>query len=160
MSDKKPNFTNLFHKDHGLSDGHIEFLMGNEEIASKDDGEFILIVLPLPDHLPDLKCALYGPSVGDEPGSIPLEKTYRQVRGNRMGASSMVSLPARPARKMVVVGVKGGMCFTAYGTRADSPSPIETCEAREKYWEGAITKEEYDESFSFWRSHWLSDEEH
>ena len=100
------NFTNIAHDDHGLSDEHVEVVMSHPVVAEVAHGEFVRVVVPIPDGVPSLPCALYGPAVGD--GPVPESAVREVVRGNRGGPSRMIGLPSRPARNMVIIGIRGG----------------------------------------------------
>ena len=150
------NFLHIAHDDHGLTDAHVSLLQNSPEIAAIEDDTFVLVVLPLPDGVPSLPCALYGPSVGDAPVSDS-DVTF-EVRGDRGGASRLVDRPHRPARNMVVCGMKGGACFTAYGTGASEPSPMELWDAENKHAKGlfGVSAADVERSRAFWAVHALA----
>lgn len=144
------NFTNIAHDDHGLSDEHVEVVMSHPVVAEVAHGEFVRVVVPIPDGVPSLPCALYGPAVGD--GPVPESAVREVVRGNRGGPSRMIGLPSRPARNMVIIGIRGGVCFTAYGTRASEPSPMEPWDAERK----GIPEADLEAARAFWADHALA----
>ena len=117
-----PNGIDLGHDDHGLDQPHLEFI---DSVFEGKKG-FFIDVFTMPEKCTDLLCALYGPSVGDEP--ITEDEINYKVRNGRAGTSRLVSRAHRPARNMVVCGIAGGqspVIYTAYGTRANTPSPRE-----------------------------------
>ena len=150
------NFLDIAHDDHGLTPAHVALLQTSPKIAAFDEGSFVLVVLPLPDGVPSLPCALYGPSVGDDP--VRDSDVMLEVRGDRDGPSRLIDLPHRPARNMVVCGMKGGVCFTAYGTGATEPSPMEVWDVERKYDAGrfGVSKEDVQRSREFWAAHALA----
>ena len=148
------NFQTLVHDDHGLQPEHADLIQASEEIASKNAGDFVIIVLPLPDGVESLPCALYGPAVGDDP--VSGEQVTFEVRGGRDGPSRLVDKPCRPARNVVVIGIKGGVCFTAYGSRAEEPAPMEPWDAERKHASGDISADELLKSRQFWAVHALA----
>tara|TARA_Y100001963_G_scaffold121433_1_gene170014 strand:- start:7698 stop:8204 length:507 start_codon:yes stop_codon:yes gene_type:complete len=124
MPTTTPNGIVIAHDDHGLNADHLSFI----DTALADwDGSFLIQVLSLPDTCESLPSALYGPSVGDEP--IDDDQVTYIKRAKRRGPSRLIDAPMRPARNMVVIGmrVEDGslMLFTAYGTQSDTPSPRE-----------------------------------
>ena len=60
----------------------------------------------------------------------------------------MIAKPFRPAKNLVVIGLRGGVCFTMYGTQADAPSPREPWDARED--------NEHELCKAFWAQHALA----
>ena len=147
MSTTTPNGIVIAHDDHGLDATHLTFI---DQALAEWDGSFLLKVLELPDECPSLPCSLYGPSVGDEPVTED-QVTYKK-RNNRPGPSRLIDAPSRPARNMVVCGmrVEDGtlMLFTAYGTQADAPSPRE-------WWDSGMKPQEAIEAATFWSQHAL-----
>ena len=145
---KTPAGIVIAHGDHGLDADHLAFI---DEALSDWNGEFILKVLTLPTRCLSLRCGLYGPSVGDDP--IGEDRVSYEKRGNRPGPSRLIDAPTRPARNMVVIGmrVEDGtlMLFTAYGTRSDNPAPRE-------WWDSGMKPHEAMEAATFWSSHALS----
>jgi len=148
------NFSHIAHDDHGLTPGHVDLLQTEPGIASLPDGSFVLVVVPLPAHLDPLPCALYGPAAGD--GPVANQGVTLETRGNRAGPSRLIDRPHRPARNMVVIGIRGGVCFTAYGSRAPAPSPMEPWDAERKNAQGKVSAEEVDHARAFWSVHALA----
>lgn len=139
----------ILHADHGVSAEHMKLI---EAIAAASGDGFFIQVVDLPEGVPDLECALWGPSCGDSP--IPeAAVTYRR-RGSRRGVSRVfigsVGRFSRPCRKMVVVGDAGSrVVYTAYGTLADAPTPRE-------WWDTYLDSlAAVKESLSFWEQHAL-----
>ena len=145
------NFTEIAHDDHGLAEEHINYLMSTPLLANYKEGEFICAVIDLPIGLPDLFCALHGPCVGDDP--VPDDAVKMVRRAGRTGLSRMVARTVRPAHGLVVIGLKGGVCFTAYGTRSFDVSPMEPWDAERKHGEGS---DEHIKARDFWAVHALS----
>ena len=166
ISESVNNFTHIIHNDHGLTEAHIEFIMREPSIAQAAEGHNIAQVFEMPDELPNLWCALYGPSCGDREfldyikGTGVSEIIYEERRcslcNTTKGKSKLVDLSLRPTRKLAVIGVKGGPCHTAYGTRANTVSPLEEWEAEKEYSEQKITLKELEDSKQFWSVHALS----
>ncbi len=148
MSTTTPNGIVIAHDDHGLDATQLNFI---DEALADWDGSFILKVLTLPTRCLSLKCSLYGPCVGDPP--ITEDQVTYAKRNNRPGPSRLIAAPQRPARNMVVVGkrIDDGtlMLFTAYGTRATSPSPRE-------WWDSSMKPTEAIEAAQFWSTHALA----
>tara|TARA_Y100001963_G_C6703656_1_gene410790 strand:- start:36 stop:494 length:459 start_codon:yes stop_codon:yes gene_type:complete len=142
-----PNGIVLAHDDHDLQPAHLIFI---DDALADWDGSFLLRVLELPVHCPNLLCSLYGPSVGDEP--VTEDQVTYEKRNNRPGPSRLIDAPSRPARNMVVCGmrVEDGtlMLFTAYGTQATTPSPRE-------WWDSGMKPQEAIEAATFWSQHAL-----
>tara|TARA_R100001086_G_scaffold237590_1_gene161722 strand:+ start:222 stop:728 length:507 start_codon:yes stop_codon:yes gene_type:complete len=161
-----PNGIRLAHDDHDLQIEHLEFI----DYALADwDGGFIIKVLELPDHCPDLPSALYGPTAGDQP--ITEDQVFYEKRGKRRGPSRLIKAPMRLARNMVVIGAwpkheKTPLLFTAYGTQSTMASPREwwdlapvdlsdeTPEESAKILRGWFTL--CNEAISFWQEHALA----
>ena len=148
------NFQNIAHDDHGLTPAHVKLMQDDPKIAALDDGAFVLTVLALPEGVESLPCALYGPEAGDAPVSD--SEVIFETRGDRAGPSRLIEKPHRDARNMVVIGLKGGVCFTAYGSRATSPSPMEPWDAERKHAAGQLTAEDVQRARDFWAVHALA----
>ena len=142
--------------DHNISPGLLNFVQTHPELLAMpvtldDEGKpnnFILKVFPIPEEeLGSMTCALYGPAAGDEP--ITEDKVFYEARGNRRGPSRLIRAGERPAKNVVVIGLRGGVCFTMYGTQADSPSPKEP-------WDAA-NPEELEKCLEFWNQHCLAE---
>ena len=84
-------------------------------------------------------------SVSCEP--VSEDDVFYEQRGDRKGPSRLIRRPNREARNLVVIGLRGGVCFTMYGTRAGSASPREPWDAREL--------DEYAACVKFWKEHAL-----
>ncbi len=63
---------------------------------------------------PLFRGSLYGPEAGDSP--IDNSDVTLEVRGHRKGPSRLIDKPHRPARRVAVIGIRGGWFFTMYGT--------------------------------------------
>lgn len=148
------NFTHIAHDDHDLTTEHVALLQTDPDIAKLDDGVFVLTTIVLPSDVESLPCGLYGPEAGDAP--VTDAEASLEVRGNRQGPSRLIDKPHRNARNMVVIGIKGGVCFTAYGSRAKSPSPMEPWDAERKQLEGKASAEDVARSQEFWSVHALA----
>lgn len=140
----------IIHGDHGLTEAHWA-----EVAATIDDIEpqgFFIATTPITNLCPmGLKCALRGPSVGDEP--IGSDQVYMATRGDRKGPSRMTLLPPLEADSIVIIGnVEGDevTIYTAYGTVGRAVAPKEPWD----YPEGTSM---WAESRAFWAEHALSD---
>ena len=148
------NFQDIAHDDHGLTPAHVELLQSDPKISEYEVGAFVLTVVSLPDGVDSLPCALYGPDAGDAP--VADEDVTLEVRGDRQGPSRLIDKPHRDARNMVVIGIKGGVCFTAYGSRATSPSPMEPWDAERKHKTGQVSADDVQRAQEFWQVHALA----
>ena len=148
MGTTTPNGIVIAHDDHDLQSEHLELI---DQALAKWDGSFIKWVLTLPDHLPSIPSALYGPAAGDAP--ITEEQVTYEKRNDRPGPSRLIDAPMRPARNLVVIGMKVGdgtlMLFTAYGTQANEVSPRE-------WWDSGMKPHEAIEAATFWSEHALA----
>lgn len=136
---------NIIHADHALDVDHLHIV---ETVVRKAEG-FFIEVIELPESCASLQCALYGPSVGDEPvAEVDVEYVHR---AERVGPSRLVNRPTRPCRRMVVIGVGGEhpSVYTAYGTQADSASPRE-------WWDPTMTPAEAIVAAKYWNEHALA----
>lgn len=106
---------------------------------------FFIKVLSIPEDLGTLPCSLYGPAAGDAP--VEESAVSYERRGNRRGPSRLVDMPERPASNVAVIGIRGGVCFTMYGSRATEASPKEP-------WDAA-NPEEFEKCVNFWNTHAL-----
>jgi len=138
----------IVHADHGITPHHMASIQF--AIETEDPSGFFIMVIPIDGACPlGLKCALRGPSVGDD----PIEDAYMAVRGDRKGPSRMTSLPPLEATDMVAIGTKVGeevTLFTAYGTVGKAVAPREP-------WDSSMNEEERMISIAFWAIHALSD---
>lgn len=103
----------LSHVDH-VPPGVVELVLEKY----KDRDEFFVDTFTLPDHLPELECAMYGPTVGDPP--VPESEVVYEARIGRAYMSRLVDKPCRPTRTCTVVGgpsPDGDPCvlYTVYG---------------------------------------------
>lgn len=149
-TDQSPStqvFTHIGHDDHGVSPEQISFVMSHPDLLAREDGSFIIELLTLPEELGTVPSALYGPLAGD--GVFGEDKVFYEARGNRRGPSRLTSAGDRPARNIVAIGLKGGPCFTMYGTQANTPSPKEP-------WDAA-NEEELAKCLEFWNQHCLAE---
>ena len=93
----------LSHTDHVTPDvvSHIEALFQDRT------GRFVETIT-LPDHLPEMDDALYGPINGDAP--IGEDEVYYARRSGRASPSRLIDRPVRKTRKLTVVaGPRGGL---------------------------------------------------
>ena len=141
-----PNGVLIHHADHGLNSDHLTFI---DHIFTTLEPGFFVESYELPEGCSDLLCALYGPSVGDDPVSD--EEVSYEVRGERPGPSRLVERNHRPCRRMVVCGIAGdeSVIFTAYGTQASEPTPRE-------WWDAGMKPHEAVEAAKFWSTHALA----
>ena len=145
MTTKTPNGLRIAHDDHGLSAEHLAVI----DAAFEGETGFVLKLVTLPEGVPDLSSALYGPTAGDAP--LSEDMVFYEVRNDRPGPSRLVRNPHRPCRNMVVVGLADqGIVFTAYGTQADAPSPRE-------WWDTSMKPHEAVEASKFWSAHALAE---
>lgn len=135
------------HLDHNLTDAQIEYLL--DRFA--DRAEFFIETIELPEDLGTAPCALYGPTMGDDPvrdGEVTLT-----VRGKRKGPSRLVDRPSRPTRQVTVIaGPHDGqpcVLFTAFGGPSAPREPWEL--------EGSDSAD-LARSREFWAQHALSKE--
>jgi hypothetical protein len=138
-------FTHTAHDDHDLTEEQIKFVQTFPPLLDRPAESFILEVVPLPEELGTVPCGLYGPAAGDEP--VDESEVFYATRGDRKGPSRLVRKDTRPARNLVVIGLRGNVCFTMYGTQAISASPREPWDARDG--------EEYNTCVAFWEQHAL-----
>jgi hypothetical protein len=143
------------HLDHGLNQEHVAWLI--ERFADKS--RFFLETITLPDFLPEVECALYGPICGDEPVA-EATVTYK-IRGSRKYASRVLAdgsfLPStasasgtRKTRTLTVIagpsGVDPCVLYTSYGGPV---APREPGDPGIGTWESVL------ESRAFWATHAL-----
>ena len=138
------------HLDHGLNQEHITWLL--ERFA--DRSSFFLQTITLPDFLPEVECALYGPLCGDEP--VPENTVMYKIRGERKYASRVLALSGvstsgmRKTRTLTVIAGPSGnepcVLYTSYGGPA---APREPGDPGIGVWESIL------ESRAFWATHAL-----
>jgi len=149
----KPHFPEIAHADHNITQDQLDWVNHHPEISKLPDGEFMIKVLEMPFFLDDARCALYGPSVGDP--AVENHETFLMIRGDRDGPSRMIDKPTRPARRLVVIGIKGEKAKTIYGTRGSRATPLEAWDAEKE----EQTFEEIKKCRDFWNHHALSSQE-
>ena len=120
MTTTTPAGHTLLHDDHHLTQGHLSLI---DEALEREgwDGSFVKLLIDIPENLPPLPSALYGPDAGDEPIMDDDERVVWLRRGDREGKSKVVKLPPRPVRKMVVFAGptrRGLAVYTAFGSQA------------------------------------------
>ena len=136
--------TNDSHRDHGLTQAHIDFIL--EKFGDRE--AFFIETVDMPAHLSPLKCEMHGPLMGDPP--VDEGDVRYVVRGSRKGATRVVQRPARETRKLTVIGgPHNGECimYTAFG---GPPGAKEV-------WDDSIkSMEELEKARAFWKEHALS----
>lgn len=132
------------HLDHGLSAAHIALILQR----FGDVNTFTLTTIDIPDDLPPVPCALFGPIMGDDP--IPEAEVTYEKRGNRAGESRMWkhSLDRKVHKLSVIIGEHEGqiILFTAFG------GPV----APREPWDPSLSDKERAESEAFWKVHALA----
>lgn len=105
--------TDESHLDHGLTEGHIDFLMGR----FGDRKEFFIETVEVPTDLPSLTCGLHGPIMGDEP--LGEDEVFYTVRPPREYPSRMTERAPRDTRLLTVIAGPDGdepcVLYTAFG---------------------------------------------
>jgi hypothetical protein len=134
------------HNDHGLTASHAVFLAS----ALASETGFFVRSYVLPDELPSLPAAAYGPTEGDAPvGESEVHYTARGPRGN---LSRMVARPTRPARHVVAIGdASAGVLYTAYGTLTGTIAPREPGDI-----DSSKEPEAHAEATAWWAQHALA----
>jgi len=134
------------HLDHGLSQAHIEFLLGK----FADKSGFFIESFDLPSSFSPLQSALYGPLAGDEPVDESCV-TYAK-RGERDGESRLIDQPLRDTRTVTVIAGPNGddacVLYTAYGGPCAPQEPTDPAIADDP--------EKLATSKAFWSQHALS----
>lgn len=137
------------HADHSLTEAHWAFI--DEVMREEPQDGFFRLAVRLPDELPSLPSALYGPACDDDP--IKDDEVEYVVRGNRPGPSRLIDRPHREGRWVVVIGLgvlsERPMIFTAYGSLNAVISPRE-------WWDASMRPAEAIESAQFWAEHALA----
>jgi len=141
-------FEGLGHADHNIPQELIDWVFNHPRLLDYKQGQLINLCLDIPEEFDPIPSSLYGPCAGDEP--IKDRDTWLETRGNRKGPSRLIARPDRPVRRVAVIGVRGGYCFTMYGTQAELPSP------REPWDPGLLTDELQQLSSDFWAVHALA----
>lgn len=133
------------HMDHGLTDGHVEWVL--RRFARKN--AFFAETVQLPANLPAVMSGIYGPIAGDLP--VLEQEVHYTIRGSRHCATRVVNLPMRPTNMLTVIAGPGkdGPCvlYTAYGGPL---APREPGDTSIPSWEEVL------EARDFWRVHALS----
>lgn len=132
------------HGDHGLTEAHYRVI---DSVLEKSEPGFGSWKVYLPDEVPDLMSALYGPAVGDDP--VREDEVVYEKRGTRPGPSRLVDRPPRPVRTMVIIGIAGpeARVFTAYGSQVEVPR---------EWWDPTMKPYEAVEAAIFWAEHALA----
>jgi len=101
------------HVDHDVTPAHLAF--AQQHFAGRT--AFFAETVTLPDDLPALPSALYGPIAGDPP--VPDADVFQAKRGDRAWDSRLIDRPSRPSRKLTVIAgpnADGQMVlYTAFG---------------------------------------------
>lgn len=140
-----PAGNTIAHDDHGLEPCHLTLI---DAALDGWDGSFLMLHLEIPEDCPPLLSALYGPAAGDPP--VGEDAVEYEKRNERPGPSRLVSLPHRPARKMVLIagpGSDGPIIYTAYGSPVIAPR---------EWWDSSMKPHEALESAKFWSEHALA----
>lgn len=134
------------HTDH-LPKEILEYLLERFQ----DREAFFIETFQLPEHLPEVEDALYGPVNGDHP--VVEEDVFYVRRPGRETLSRMINLPMRYTRKVTVIagpyerdGQKWRcVLYTCYG------GPL-----AEREVEPGMTEEQIQKSRAFWAEHALA----
>lgn len=132
----------LSHLDHGLSSAQVEFIQ--KRFADRD--AFFIESFDLPEELGTVRCALYGPAMGDDPICDDMPETYETSgldnanpdlifakRGSRTYPSRiLMGVSSRPTRTVTVIaGPLKEKCSDCYGSglysHFDGPMVEMTC---------------------------------
>ena len=136
---------------HGIHPDHLEYLTSHPQVKNAEPGSSV--TLPLPDHLPPLKSALVGPSVGDPPVTQNTPGVHTANRGDGRPDSRMIHGEHRPTGEINAVVIPDHTqegrkwLVTTYGGPA---APREPGDPSLK--EGSP---EHKEAKDFWRDHAL-----
>jgi hypothetical protein len=134
------------HVDHGLNGEQVEFILS--ELSSCEG--FGIHTVELPAELGSVPCALYGPTMGDDPLSDA--DTFLQARSGREYPSRIAGHSQRPrptTKVTVIVGPhedKPCVLYTAFG------GPLAPKEVNDPF----MKPEEVDASKAFWSTHALA----
>lgn len=135
------------------ADSHVDHVPAEvvayivERFANRDG--FLIETIDLPPHLPEVRCDLHGPEVGDLP--IPDDDWFMAHRGGRQWPSKMTGRKPRMTR--VVTFVAGPyqdescVLFTVHG---GPKAPREVNDP------SLVGDDAIDESAEFWSTHALS----
>jgi hypothetical protein len=136
--------TSESHLDHNLSPAHVAWL---QELFADMDA-FFIATATIPDHLGEVECGLYGPSMGD--AAVVEEDVTYAIRGKRKCASRVVARPVRMTRTLTIVagpsGDKPCVLYTSYG---GPQAPREPGDTSISNWEDVTA------SRAFWAVHAL-----
>lgn len=121
------------HLDHNLTQAQIDFVLALDAA----DGALTVQTVELPAELGSVPCALYGPSMGDDP--IPESCVSYAVRGGRAGESRLIDKGSRASRLITVISGphdgRGCVLFTAFGGPQSPREPFEdTGEESRAFW--------------------------
>lgn len=132
------------HLDHGLTDEQVKYLLTLEV----SDGGIVTKTIKLPEALGTVPCALYGPSMNDDP-VLESDVTYA-VRGERAGVSRLVDRPSRPTQFVTVIaGPHDGLHDVLHTAFGGPPAPREPWELDEGCDDRAVSE-------AFWLEHALA----
>ena len=145
--DKEVVFPEVAHDDHPITDEQMKWIQTHPDLLAEPNGTFLIKVLEMPEELGTIPSGLYGPAAGDDP--VKEEDVFYKTRGDRKIKSRKINMPNRPARNICVIGIKGKVAFTIYGTQASEPSPKEP-------FDKFSNEEEKQKSIEFWSKHALS----
>jgi hypothetical protein len=145
------------HLDHGLTLAHVEWLKS----YFAERSAFFIETVEIPDDLPPVPCALFGPEMGDE-RIFEADVTY-VVRGGRRCCSRVLkffvrtelfgSLPRTTRKLTIVAGPHGDEPCVLYTSYGGPQAPREPGDPTIGSWE------EIEKSRAFWQAHALSGED-
>ena len=103
------------HLDHNLTTAQLAHVLA----TFRDRTGFFIETVVLPADLGTVPCALYGPSLGDDPMLLAVAGVRTAPRPGRPWPSRLVNLPPRPSRLLTVIAGPAGedacVLYTAYG---------------------------------------------
>jgi hypothetical protein len=130
----------LKHDDHNLPQEIIDW--GFEQLQNfleTTEFAFCAHTFTMPNHLPDVENALYGPLSGDAP--VADSEVTLAKRGDRPWADRMIAKPPRPSRQLTVIGtiIDGALtAFTMHGGPLADRNPADPTnpnpEQSKKFW--------------------------
>ena len=132
---------------HDIHNDHLEYLTSHPDVQNA----MCPVTLPLPDHLPPLKSALVGPSVGDPPVTQDTPGVHTANRGDGRPDSRMIHGEHRPTDKITAVVIPDHTqegrkwLVTTYGGAA----------APREVGDPSHTPESKKEAEGFWKDHAL-----
>lgn len=148
------------HLDHGLTEEHKAYVL--HRFGKRD--AFFIETVELPDYLPALMSALYGPLAGDD--AVPEEVVDTATQGLydnpdiafiRRGVRThrsriLVDAKSRPTRLLTVIGGPHGtepcILYTAFGGSATPKEPSDP----------TLKPDEHARSIAFWKEHALAED--